>query len=176
MENLYLKNLKDIPTGLILLQKLYKEKQNNHNREPFELQEDITTYISNLTYKNQTIKQFINRFLDMINDDTVIINKRLDMIIRLITLLYKYKLNELSINSHVNFNKINNHIIKPTNLNAIKLITYDTIPINCDKNINSLIFDYELSFAYPEYYPNETRILHIIGSNNIITEIHIRST
>jgi hypothetical protein len=175
MDNLYLKNLKKIPNGYLILQKLYKEKQNNHNREPFELQEEITTYISNLTYKNQTIKQFISRFLDMLNDDTVIINERLDVIIRLITLLYKYKLNELSINSHVNFNKINNHIIKPTNLNAIKLINYESMSINCDKNIDSIIFNYELSFPYPEYYPNETKILNIIGSNNIITEIHVRS-
>lgn len=175
MDNLHLKNLKKIPNGYLILQKLYKEKQNNHNREPFELQEEITTYISNLTYKNQTIKQFISRFLDMLNDDTVIINKRLDVIIRLITLLYKYKLNELSINNYVNFNKINNHIIKPTNLNSIKLITYDTIPINCDKNIDSIIFDYELSFPYPEYYPNETKILNIIVSNNIITKIHVHS-
>lgn len=174
MENLHLKNLKNIPTGLILLQKLYKEKQNNHNREPFELQEEITTYISNLTYKNQTIKQFINRFSDMLNDDTVIINERLDVIIRLITLLYKYKLNELSINSHVNFNKINNYIIKLNNSKCIKLINYDIITINCDKNIDSIIFDYELSFPYPEYYPNETKILNIIVSNNIITKIHIR--
>lgn len=63
MENLHLKNLNNLPTGYIILQKLYNEKQQNHNKESNELREQITLYINDLTFEDATIKSFINHFL-----------------------------------------------------------------------------------------------------------------
>lgn len=170
MENLHLKNLKNQPTGYIILQKLYNEKQQNYDKESYELREQITLYINDLTFEDLTIKSFINHFLLVLNDDTIIIKERLNVLIIIITLLYKYKLNELGIDTQTDLNKINNYVIKNSNYKAIMFNN-----INNNPNLNSIIFDYEISFPSINDLPDKTQVLHIIGSDNIIKEIWSRS-
>lgn len=170
MENLHLKNLNNLPTGYIILQKLYNEKQQNSNKETFELREKITAYINDLTFKDATIESFINHFLLVLNDDTIVIKERLDVLIRIITLLYKYKLTELGIDIKTDFNKINNYVIKMSNYKRIMISN-----INNNPNLNSIIFNYELSFPSINYLSDKTQVLHIMGSDNIIKEIWSRS-
>lgn len=170
MENLHLKNLNNLPTGYIILQKLYNEKQQNHNKESNELREQITSYINDLTFEDATIKSFINHFLLVLNDDTIIIKERLNVLIIIITLLYKYKLNELGIDIQTDLNKINNYVIKMSNYNRIMISN-----INNNPNLNSIIFNYELSFPSINYLSDKTQVLHIMGSDNIIKEIWSRS-
>lgn len=170
MENLHLKNLNNLPTGYIILQKLYNEKQQNHNKESNELREQITSYINNLTFEDAAIKSFINHFLCVLNDDTIIIKERLNVLIIIITLLYKYKLNELGIDIQTDLNKINNYVIKMSNYKRIMISN-----INNNPNLNSIIFDYEISFPSISILTDKTQILHIVGSDNIIKEIWTRS-
>ena len=170
MENLHLKNLNNLPTGYLILQKLYNEKQQNYDKETYELREQITSYINELTFEDATIKSFINHFLVVLNDDTIIIKERLNVLIIIITLLYKYKLNELGIDIQTDLNKINNYVIKNSNYETIMINT-----INNNSNINSIIFNYEISFPSINYLTNKTQILQIVGSDNIITEIWNRS-
>ena len=170
MENLHLKNLKNQPTGYIILQKLYNEEQQNYDKESYELREQITLYINDLTFEDLTIKSFINHFLLVLNDDTIIIKERLNVLIIIITLLYKYKLNELGIDIQTDLNKINNYVIKNSNFKAIMISN-----INNNPNLNSIIFDYEISFPSINDLPDKTQVLHIIGSDNIIKEIWNRS-
>lgn len=170
MENLHLKNLKNQPTGYIILQKLYNEKQQNYDKESYELREQITLYINDLTFEDLTIKSFINHFLLVLNDDTIIIKERLNVLIIIITLLYKYKLNELGIDIQTDLNKINNYVIKISDYKPIMISN-----INNNPNLNNIIFNYEISFPSINYLPDKTQILHIIGSDNIIKEIWNRS-
>ena len=170
MENLHLKNLNNLPTGYIILQKLYNEKQQNYNKESNELREQITSYINDLTFEDATIKSFINHFLHVLNDDTIIIKERLNVLIIIITLLYKYKLNELGIDIQTDLNKINNYVIKMSNYKRIMISN-----INNNANLNSIIFNYELSFPSTNYLSDKTQVLHIMGSDNIIKEIWSRS-
>ena len=170
MENLHLKNLNNLPTGYLILQKLYNEKQQNHNKESYELREQITSYINDLAFKDATIESFINHFLIILNDDTITIKERLNVLIIIITLLYKYKLNELGIDIQTDLNKINNYVIKISNFKTIMISN-----INNNPNLNSIIFDYEISFPKVNDLPDKTQVLHIIGSDNIIKEIWNRS-
>lgn len=170
MKNLHLKNLNNIPTGYLILQKLYNEKQQNYDKETYKLREQITTYINELTFEDATIESFINHFLVVLNDDTIIIKERLNVLIIIITLLYKYKLNELGIDIQTDLNKINNYVIKNSNFKTIMINN-----INNNPNLNSIIFDYEISFPSINDLPDKTQVLHIIGSNNIIKEIWNRS-
>ena len=170
MENLHLKNLNNLPTGYSILQKLYNEKQQNHNKESNELREQITSYINELTFEDQTIKSFINHFLLVLNDDTIIIKEHLNVLIIIITLLYKYKLYELGIDIQTDLNKINNYVIKMSNYKRIMISN-----INKNPNLNSIIFDYEISFPSTNILTDKTQILHIVGSDNIIKEIWTRS-
>lgn len=170
MENLHLKNLNNLPTGYIILQKLYNEKQQNHNKESNELREQITLYINDLTFEDATIKSFINHFLRVLNDDTIIIKERLNVLIIIITLLYKYKLNELGIDIKTDLNKINNYVRKISNYKTIMINN-----INNNPNLNNIIFNYEIPFPSINYLPDNTQVLHIVGSDNIIKEIWNRS-
>lgn len=171
MENLHLKNLNNLPKGYLILQKLYKEKQQNYDKESYELREQITSYINDLTFEDATIKSFINHFLLVLNDHTIIIKERLNVLIIIITLLYKYKLNELGIDTQTDLNKINNYLIKISNFKTIMINN-----INNNPNLNSIIFNYEISFpSIKNLLPDKTQVLHIIGSDNIIKEIWNRS-
>lgn len=108
MENLHLKNLKHKQTGLIILKQLSNPKNNYKNELPMDLINYIIDYIQSLTFKNKKIENFIQHFL------TNLIANRIDnpqaIPIQIITLLYKYKLNEFDIDSTINFDEINKYI------------------------------------------------------------------
>ena len=91
MENLHLKNLNNLPTSYIILKKLRNEKEKNYYIESHKLRDEITSYIKSLNFKNEQIKEYINDFLIMLNEDpfTQKMEHRLDQIIRIITLLCK---------------------------------------------------------------------------------------
>ena len=86
------------------------------------------------------------------------------------TLLYKYKLNELGIDIKTDLNKINNYVIKISNYKPIMINN-----INNNPNLNNIIFNYKISFPSINYLPDNTQVLHIVGSDNIIKEIWNRS-
>ena len=131
MENLHLKNLKNIPAGYIILQKLYNLKQKNNKTIPDELITEIKNYIKSLNYKNENIENFIRTFLSLLNFTTYQqIYDQLDVTIRIIILIYKYKLNEFDINSKINFEKINNQVM---NINEVIQIN---LTDSKDKNQN----------------------------------------
>ena len=163
MENLHLKNLKNLPTGYIILTKLYNLKQNNIKTIPNELITEITNYIKSLNYKNENITNFIRTFLAILNITThQHIYDQLCVTIRIITLIYKYKLNEFDINSKINFEKINNQVM---NINEIVQIN---LTDSKDKNQNII----GIYYRYFEYQRTNTVILTIKGTDNIITDIN----
>lgn len=162
MENLHLKNLSNIPKGYLVLQKLYNLKQNNIEYVPREIIKETTTYIKSLNFKNKINEEFIKNFLILLNDPYHILIENLDLSIKIVTLLYKYKLNELDINSQLNFNKINNHLIHNTD----KIKSYLTDDSQNAQNMMKLTYQYYL-FKKMNY-----KTLTIIGSYNIIIDIY----
>lgn len=154
MENLHLKNLKNTSLGFLILEKLYELKQNNKNIVPYTLTEIIHTYIYSLKFKNENIKKYMLNFVSILNQPTISIIDSLDTTIKIITLLYNYKLNELDINNKIDFNKIKNDEINVTN-NELGHI-----------NVIGLYYSY---FQYEEL---RKEILTINCSNNIITDVN----
>lgn len=163
MENLHLKNLKNLPTGYIILKKLYNIKQNNIKTIPNELITEIRNYIKSLNYKNENIAKFIRTFLSLLNSTPYQqMYEQLDVTIRIITLIYKYKLNEFDINSKIDFEKINNQVM---NINEVVQIN---LTDSKDKNQNII----GIYYRYFEYQRTNTVILTIKGTDNIITDIN----
>ena len=163
MENLHLKNLKNTPKEYLILQKLYNLKKNNIKTIPNELITEIRNYIKSLNYKNENIANFVRTFLSLLNSTPYQqMYEQLDVTIRIITLIYKYKLNEFDINSKIDFEKINNQVI---NIN-------DVVQINLtnskDKNQNII----GIYYRYFEYQRTNTVIFTIKGTDNIITDIN----
>ena len=154
MENLHLKNLKNTSPCFLILQKLYELKNNNKNIIPYKLIEPIKLYIYSLNFKNENIKKYMQNFLATLNQPSTTIIDSLDITIKIITLLYKYKLNELDINNKIDFNKIKNDEINVTN-NELGHI-----------NVIGLYYSY---FQYEEL---RKEILTINCSNNIITDVN----
>lgn len=154
MENLHLKNLKNTSLGFLILEKLYELKQNNKNIIPYTLTKTIHKYIYSLKFKNENIKKYILNFVNILNQPSTTIIDSLDIIIKIITLLYKYKLNELNIDNKIDFNKIKNDEINVTN-NELGHI-----------NVIGLYYSY---FQYEEL---RKEILTINCSNNIITDVN----
>ena len=153
MENLHLKNLNNTSLGFLILEKLYELKQNNKNIVPYTLTEIIHTYIYSLNFKNENIKRYMLNFVTILNQPTISIIDSLDITIKTITLLYKYKLNELDINNKIDINKIKND---ETNL------TYSEIG-----HINVI----GLYYSYFQYEAHRSETLRITCSNNIITDV-----
>lgn len=163
MENLHLKNLKNTPKGYLILQKLYNLKQNNIKTIPNELITEIRNYIKSLNYKNENIANFIRTFLSLLNSTPYQqMYEQLDVTIRIITLIYKYKLNEFDINSKIDFEKINNQVI---NINEVVQIN---LTDSKDKNQNII----GIYYRYFEYQRTNTVILTIKGTGNIMTDIN----
>lgn len=154
MENLHLKNLKNTSPCFLILQKLYELKKHNKNIVPYKLIEPIKIYIYSLNFKNENIKKYIQNFLATLNQPSTTIIDSLDITIKIITLLYKYKLNELDINNKIDFNKIKNDEINVTNneLGHINVIG--------------------LYYSYFKYEVHRKEILTINCSNNIITDVN----
>lgn len=154
MENLHLKNLKNTSPCFLILQKLYELKNNNKNIVPYKLIEPIKLYIYSLNFKNENIKKYMQNFLITLNQPSTTIIDSLDITIKIITLLYKYKLNELDINNKIDFNKIKNDEINVTN--------------NELSHINVIA----LYYSYFQYEEHRKEILTINCSNNIITDVN----
>ena len=147
MENLHLKNLKNTPKGYLILQKLYNLKQNNIKTIPNEEITEIRNYIKSLNYKNENIANFIRTFLSLLNSTPYQqMYEQLDVTIRIITLIYKYKLNEFDINSKIDFEKINNQVM---NINEVVQIN---LTDSKDKNQN-IIGIYYRYFEYQRIIP-----------------------
>ena len=163
MENLHLKNLKNTPKGYLILQKLYNIKKKNTKIIPEKLISEIRNYIKPLNYKNENIAKFIRTFLSLLNSTPYQqMYEQLDVTIRIITLIYKYKLNEFDINSKINFEKINNQVI---NINEVVQIN---LTDSKDKNQNII----GIYYRYFEYQRTNTVIFTIKGTDNVITDIN----
>lgn len=113
MENLHLKNLIHKPNGLIILKKL-----NNRNYPhdifipyeyvPDELIDEIDEYIKSLNFKNRNVKHFIDDYTNNLKNNNIMTGFTTTK--QIITLLDKYKLNELDEGDYFNFEKVNNDI------------------------------------------------------------------
>ena len=150
MENLHLKNLIQKPNPLIILKKLSNPNNNYKNKLPMNLIKYINEYINSLTFKNKNIKNFIIRFLMYLTTDSI--NNPQAIPIQIITLLYKYKLNEFDIGSTINFDEINEYI----NAN-------NPIPLYFNDNIR---FEYHCSHGH-----FESLIIYLKNNSNEITQI-----
>ena len=163
MENLHLKNLKNTPKGYLILQKLYNLKKKNTKIIPEKLITEIRNYIKSLNYKNENIANFIRTFLSLLNSTPYQqMYEQLDVTIRIITLIYKYKLNEFDINSKIDFEKINNQVM---NINEVVQIN---LTDSKDKNQNII----GIYYRYFEYQRTNTVIFTIKGTDNVITDIN----
>lgn len=163
MENLHLKNLKNTPKGYLILQKLYNIKKKNTKIIPEKLISEIRNYIKSLNYKNENIANFIRTFLSLLNSTPYQqMYEQLDVTIRIITLIYKYKLNEFDINSEINFKKINNQVM---NINEVVQIN---LTDSKDKNQNII----GIYYRYFEYQRTNTVMFTIKGTDNVITDIN----
>lgn len=157
MENLHLKNLIQKPNPLIILKKLNDPNYYNYIFISKELINEIELYINTLTFKNNEIKEFIDDYLNGLRDNSI--EQVLTITKQVITLLYKYKLNELDIGSNLNFDKVNNDLIKNDRYHSIltnkieicfNYINYDdflnfelSICNKQEKNkISEIIYDY----------------------------------
>ena len=120
MENLHLKNLIQKPHPLIILQKLNDPDYCKSKYIPKELIKDIDVYINSLTFKNKEIKKFIIHYLGDFTHNHIKWN--LDITKKIITLLSKYKLNELDVDNYFDFEKINREIHE--------IESFKTIPTN----------------------------------------------
>lgn len=94
----------------------------------------INEYINSLTFKNKNIEKFIIHFLIHLAANRIDSNQAIP--IQIITLLYKYKINEFDIGSTINFDEINEYI----NAN-------NPIELYFDDNIR---FKYHCSNGYTE--------------------------
>ena len=153
MENLHLKNLKNTSLGFLILEKLYELKQNNKNIIPYTWTKTIHKYIYSLKFKNENIKKYMLNFVSILNQTTISIIDSLDTTIKIITVLYKYKLNELDINNKIDINKIKNDEI---NLTSSKIGHINVIG---------------LYYSYFQYEAHRSETLRITCSNNIITDV-----
>ena len=115
--------------------------------------ETIHKYIYSLKFKNENIKKYMLNFISILNQPTISIIDSLDTTIKIITLLYKYKLNELDINNKIDINKIKNDEI---NLTSSKIDYINVIG---------------LYYSYFQYEAHRSETLRITCSNNIITDV-----
>lgn len=153
MENLHLKNLIQKPNGLVILKKLSNPNNNYKNELPMDLVKYINEYVNSLTFKNKNIENFIIHFLVRLASNRIDNNQPIP--IQIITLLYKYKINEFDIGSTITFDEINEYI----NANNPMHLYFD----------DNIRFEYSCSNGYVEkltiYKANKTNeITHIIYS------------
>lgn len=122
MENLHLKNLIQKPHGLIILKKLNNPDYYYSKYIPEELIKEIDKYINSLTFTNKEIKKFISHYLGDLKHDNI--KMKLNITKQIITLLAKYKLNELDVDDYFDFENVNKEISK---IKSIKRIPTDII-------------------------------------------------
>ena len=152
MENLHLKNLIQKPHPLIILQKLNDENYCYDKYIPEELINKIELYITSLTFKNKDVEKFTMNFLANLKCDNI--KWVLTITQQIITLLYKYKLNELDVNDYFDFEKINKEIYETQ--------SYRKVPT--DKT--------EIQYAPSSYTTVELRIYSDKTEKNKIAKIY----
>ena len=133
MENLHLKNLIQKPHGIIILKKLNDPDYCNTKYIPEELIKEINTYINSLTFKNIEVKKFMMLYLGDLKYDNI--KMKLNTSKQIITLLTKYKLNELDEGNYLDFEKINKEI---SEIKTVQIITTDIITLEYLTNFNTL--------------------------------------
>lgn len=132
MENLHLKNIIQKPNGIIILKKLNNPDYCNTKYIPEELIKDISYYIKSLTYKNKEVKKFIMHYLGNLKHENI--KWKLDITKQIITLLYKYKLNKLDVDSYFDFEKINKEIYE---IDSFKTIQTNILTLDYKTNYKS---------------------------------------
>lgn len=152
MENLHLKNLIQKPNPLIILKKLNDPDYCYSKYIPEELIKEIELYITSLIFKNKEVEKFVMRFLDDLENDAI--KWVLTITQQVITLLYKYKLNELDVGSYFDF--------KTNNKEIYEIDGYSRIPI--DKTI--------IEYDTYKYIRFELAIYNEKENNNIISKIY----
>ena len=131
MENLHLKNLIQKPHPQIIIKKLKDIEDINKNHLPADIIIEINDYLSTLEFKNKEIETFIAEFFNnMLYGE---ITSHYNIPIQIITLLHKYKLNELDIDSKFNYNEINTFVKNIDNYNC--MLTYE----------NNILYTYNYS-------------------------------
>lgn len=131
MGNLHLKNIIQKPHGLIILKKLNDPDYCKSKYIPKELIKDIDVYINSLTFKNKEIKKFIIHYLGDLKHDNI--KMKLNTSKQIITLLTKYKLNELDKGNYLDFERINKEI---SEIKTIQIITTDIITLEYSTYFN----------------------------------------
>lgn len=132
MENLHLKNLIKKPHGLIILKKLNDPDYCNTKYLPKELIKEIDVYINSLTIKNKKVKKFIMHYLGNLKHENI--KWKLDITKQIITLLSKYKLNKLDVDSYFDFEKINKEIYE---IESFKTIQTNILTLDYKTNYKS---------------------------------------
>ena len=132
MENLHLKNIIQKPHPLIILQKLNDPDYCKSKYIPKELIKDIDVYINSLTFKNKEIKKFIIHYLGDFTHNHI--KSNLDITKKIITLLSKYKLNELDVDNYFDFEKINREIHE---IESFKTIQTNILTLDYKTNYKS---------------------------------------
>lgn len=93
---------------------------------------DIDVYINSLTFKNKEIKKFIIHYLGDFTHNHIKWN--LDITKKIITLLSKYKLNELDVDNYFDFEKINREIHE---IESFKTIQTNILTLDYKTNYKS---------------------------------------
>lgn len=133
MENLHLKNLIQKPHGIIILKKLNDPDYCNDKYIPEELIKEIDVYINSLTFKNIEVKKFMMHYLGDLKHDNI--KMKLNITKQIITLLTKYKLNELDEGNYLDFERINKEI---SEIKTIQIITTDIITLEYSTYFNMI--------------------------------------
>ena len=142
MENLHLKNLIQKPNPLIILKKLKDIEHAHKNNLPADIIIEINDYLRTLEFKNKEIETFIAEFFNDILYGKI--TSHYNIPIQIITLLHKYKLNELDIGNKLNLDNFNKFIENNNNCifihNNTIIYTYSYIFGKCKQltiNINN---------------------------------------
>lgn len=131
MENLHLKNLIQKSNPLIILKKLKDIEHAHKNNLPADIIIEINDYLRTLEFKNKEIETFIAEFFNNILYGKI--TSHYNIPIQIITLLHKYKLNELDIDSKFNYNEIKVFVKNINNYNC--MLTYE----------NNILYTYNYS-------------------------------
>ena len=118
MENLHLKNLIQKPNPLIILKKLKNIEHTKKHTLPADMIIEINDYLRTLEFKNKEIETFIAEFFNNLLYGKI--NNHYNVPIQIITLIHKYKLNQLDIGSNINIAEFNKY--SKNNNNCILII------------------------------------------------------
>lgn len=129
MENLHLKNLIQKPHPQIIIKKLKDIEDTNKNHLPANLIIEIANYLETSKFKNETIEKYILDFFNNLLYGRI--ESSYNIPIQIITLLHKYKLNDLDLESTINIDELNEYFENNDNY----ILTHD----------NDIIYTYDYS-------------------------------